>query len=122
MQINGQDVWVYGRFTTATILHVVRAVAARWPQAVVEHADGRDLGAVQTALSADFTLPCELFFYLNEDARQAWDDLGRTDYNSEHMLYCIIQPDCATLVSEGATIPMAQALLESVSQSPPRSR
>jgi hypothetical protein len=112
MDIGGQDVWVEGNFGADAVHKVLQALSVHWPQAVVEHADGNDLGTIQSASSAPYSLPCELFVYREQDAREAWDDVGRSDHNSALMIYVFVQPTCTTLVSEGSTVELARKLLD----------
>ena len=111
MEINGVDIWLDGPASPDDVSLVLRGAQASWPSAVVELADGTYLGSISEALKHQWVLPSELFIYFNADALDAWDNLGRTDYNSAHVIYCTVQSTCVTIVSEGASIELAQRLL-----------
>jgi hypothetical protein len=111
MEIGGVDIWLEGPASPDDVSLVLRGAQASWPLAVVELADGTYLGLISEALKYQWVLPSELFIYLNADALDAWDNLGRTDYNAEHVIYCIVQHTCVTIVSEGTSIELAQRLL-----------
>lgn len=110
MEIGGQDFWIEGHFEDSSIPSILRWIASRWPEAVVELSDGTDLG-IQSVIQNPLALPCELFIYRDTEALESWNELGATSDNAELLLSCSITSNYISLVCDGVTVEMGKELL-----------